>query len=57
MGGVGATSVHHVLSSGGPFSTPLQGVDLGFVRGNVKEDRGGSHGIPSEDNTAGGGVT
>ena len=55
-GGGGATSVHHVLSSGGLVSPPFRGGDLGFVRGDVKEDIGVSRGFPTADNKAGGGA-
>ena len=56
-GGGGATSVRHVLSSGGPVSPPFRGGDLGFVRGKVKEARGGSHGFPMVENKSGVGAT
>ena len=56
-GGVGATSVRHLLSSGVPVSPTFLGGDLGFVRGNIKESRGGLREIPTVDNKAGGGAT
>ena len=34
-------SIPHFLSSGGPVSPPFWGIDLGFVKGDVQEDRGG----------------
>ena len=56
-GGVGATSVRHVLSSSVPVSPTFLGGYLGFVRGNIKESRGRLRGIPTVDNKAGGGAT
>ena len=56
-GGHGTTSVCHVLSSGGPVSPPFWGGDLGFVRGDAKEDIGGSRGFILTDNEAEGEVT
>ena len=47
-----ATSVHHVLSSGGPDSPPFGGKELGFVRGDVQEDVGGTCGFPKAYNRA-----
>ena len=50
-------SVHHVLLSGGPVSPTFGGGDLGFVRGNAHEDRGGLRWFPVEDNKVEGGET
>ena len=55
-GGVGATSVRHVLSSGGPGSPPFWGGDLGFVRGDVQEAGGGTRGFPKVYNGEEGGA-
>ena len=44
----GAMSVCHVLSINGPDSPPLWGGDLGFVRGNVPKDGGGTCRFPKE---------
>ena len=56
-GGGGATSVRHVLLSGGSVSPAFGGGDLGFVRGDIQEDRGGSRGFPTSDNEGDGGAT
>ena len=50
--GGGATSVLHVLLISGLDSTPLWGGDLGFVRGNVEEDEGGTRRFLKADNGA-----
>ena len=50
-------SVRHVLSSSGPESLPLWGGDLGFVRGDVQEDGGGTRWFTKDDNGAEGGAT
>ena len=55
MGGGGATSVCHVLLSGGPVSPPFRGGYLGFVRGNFQEARGVSRGFPTSYNESEGG--
>ena len=55
-GGDGATSVCHVLSSGGTDSHPLWGGELSFVRGNVQEDGGGTRRFPKSDNGEEGGA-
>ena len=56
-GGGGATSVRHVLSIGGPYSPPLWGGDLGFVRGDVQEYGEGPRRFPKADNGSEGGAT
>ena len=48
--GVGTTSFRHILSAGGPGSLTFWGEDLGFVRGDVQESGGGTHGVPKVDN-------
>ena len=54
--GGGATSVRHVLSSGGPVIPPLRVGDLGFSRDDAKEARGVSRGFSAADNESGGGA-
>ena len=54
--GGGATSVCHVSSGGDTGSPPFWGGDLGFVRGDVQEDGGGTCGVTKEDNRAEGGA-
>ena len=45
-GGGGSTSVHNVLSGGGPGSINFWVRDLGFFGGGVLESEGGARGFP-----------
>ena len=55
--GGGATSVHHVLSGGGPDSPPFWGGYLGFVGGDVQEVGGDTFEVPKADNGTEGSAT